>query len=186
MKQIIFLLCLISISVASFAQGYTKPRSNTYEVYSQMWNTSNTYYSTPTAANLGTQKDTSGAATVYLYTAALQSNGTFSVSAVPDGSGTISFTAAVWKGQKVTTTVNPLVVITPQASFDGIIFATIPGVTAASLTPTSGVYANMLTTKFDYTAKQGNFFRMKLVITVDTAAFQSWFDFQRIYNLSSR
>jgi hypothetical protein len=197
MKRIsVILSFLLALCFSSFAQlPSTAPVTGPFDTHSQMWNTSNVYRNVPfwfnnLNTNLGTQIDTAQAQTIYLYTAKLYPNyqasvvnaDTFQPASVPPGSQTISFIANVWKGQLVTTTVNPTVVITPQASFDGIVYANIPGQIAATLTPTSGLKANALTAKWDLTALQGNFFRIKNVVTGDTAAIQNFWDAQRVYS----
>lgn len=131
----------------------------------QLLNLSNTYAS---ASN-----DTSGPGTLYLTSAMYSTTTALPVKSQVIGSGTISFIASVLKAQITTTTTNAVVAITPQASFDGVNWASIPGVTVATLTPTSATVAT--TTMFEFSANYAPYYRLKNSITVDTASIKEWY-----------
>lgn len=158
MKKIFAIIALL-FSVSTFAQN-SNPAP--YSLFGQMLNTSNSYaYAT---------NDTS-TGTLYLYTSKYNSSGLPAVTPVI-GTGTISFVVSTLKGS-TTSTVNPTVTTTPQASFDGTNWATIPGVTVSTLTPTSASVA--VTTMWEFSDNYGLYYRLKNVVTNDTASIKAWY-----------
>ena len=170
MKRILFLLAFVSIITASFAQVTTPVKGPTAQ-YSQMWNTSSYYYNTVTAATqLGAQIDTiTNVASINLVTSQLFFTdagklASYTLSNAPtkvlstfvnndtvivtplDGSGQVVLTCEVYKCTGTDT-----VIITPISSSDGVYWATIPGATAVTVTPTSLTVP--IITKFKYDTK---------------------------------
>lgn len=185
MKKYLFLAgFLLAIAGAALISWTTKPYTNHYEVYSQMWNVSSVYYNTPTASNLGTQLDTAKGTTIYLSVSAFNpigshsSTDTFDYIALPKGQGTVSYTISALRAAVLT----PTVLVTPQVSFDGIVWAPVPGVTVATLTPSSLTVAS--TYNYQFSTKYAPFGRLKCVAT-DTASLQAWYYFNYNFTLSS-
>lgn len=125
--------------------------------------------------------DTSNAGTLYLTTAKYGSTGVPALYPI-QGDGTISFVISALKAQTTTTT-NPTVTVTPQASMDGVIWATIPGITVATLTPTSATVP--VTTMFEFTYNYAQYYRFLNSVT-DTASVKSKYFFNKRYTISNR
>lgn len=158
MKKALFAVLMILVISAKAQVSNPYP----YAEFGYMPNLSNTY---PNATN-----DTIKNTTAYFTTGKYGTNG-LPVKNPTFGTGTISFVVSALKAQ-TTTTVSPVVTVTPQASFDGTNWATIPAVTVATLTPTSASVA--VTTMFEFTANYAPYYRMKIAAT-DTASVKNWF-----------
>lgn len=132
-----------------------------------MLNTSNTHANCVNDTSTGT---------IYLYTSKYDPT-TFLPAVTPViGTGTISFIVSALHAS-TTSTVNPTVTTTPQGSFDGVRWATIPGVTVSTLTPTSASVA--VTTKWEFTANNSLYYRLKNVVTNDTASITGYYYFNK-------
>lgn len=169
MKKILCLL-LICASVVGYAQSVPLPNSIPYPYTQtgQLLNLSNTHYN-------ATKDTTTG--TLYTTTAQKASSTSLPTAYKIIGQGTISFVTSCLKAS-TTSSNNPVVVMTPQGSFDGTNWANIPGVTAGTVTPTSATVP--LTTKWEFTANNSVYYRIKYSVTTDTASVQAWYFFNKI------
>lgn len=157
MKRIYCFLITLLLCATAMAQSSTNP-----DYFSQMWNISNTYYGTVNVNTVGNQLDTINGATGY-------------------------FTSSYWKGTYDSARLSPLyrdgnlgmditclragastatVTVTPQQSGDGITWCTIPGITVATLTPSSLTVP--VTTAFNFLDIYEKYYRF-MVTTVNAA-----------------
>lgn len=158
---------LFSASVAtSFGQA---SNPSPYVELGQMLNLSNTY------ANK--TNDTAFGATLYLTSASRSSTTGLGVAKPVIGYGPISFTVCALKGAVV----NPTVTVTPQRSYDNVHWHNIPGVTVATLTPTSTT--TEATTAFDFSTNYGNYYRVKLT-TTDTVGLRAFYNFTKLTQIT--
>lgn len=162
------LLAILLIPVFAYAQPLARPNVNPspFSQYGQLLNLSNTHPSV-------TKDSTSG--TLYLTTGYWNNN-----AAVPTylptlypviGRGLITFTQYYVKASS-TSTLNPVCVSTPQGSNDGYSWTNIPGVTAATVTPTA-VYSATVTpasAAWEFADNYFLYYRIKNTVTTDTAA----------------
>lgn len=147
MKRLLFrasTMILIALLIFSPPCAYAQvaPIHNSLEDYSQMWNTSNTYFGTITAtgnsfgAQLGQQLDTGVNTTVLnLYSAVFKKGAVNTDTFTPApliGYGNVTLVCKILK-----CTGTPTVNVTPVGSLDGIGWAPIPGATVATVSPTS-------------------------------------------------
>jgi hypothetical protein len=176
----------LALAVSAFGQGSTAPYSNAQETYSQLWNLSNVYRNTVTAANLGTQLDSINSGTIYVSTAkwgtGIANSDTFKLAPLPNGTGSLNVWASMLKASVLSNTVVATATFTPQSSPDGTHWANIPGVTVATLTTSSKTVPETTMFSFPITStttggKFGKYFRVKITNTADTLSVWSGFQF---------
>jgi hypothetical protein len=191
MKNLIFFLALCSSYFAT-AQNYLVP-----DKAGQFWNTSNGYYGTINANTIdaGNSLDTANNTTIYLYQSDWDRTGRYAFDSARvlqkntsgsgpyylpysrglNGPGTLSMTAILLKAS-ITSTVTPSVVITPEQSPNGSTgWVAIPGVTAATVTPSSRSVTS--STTFNIADTYQKYLRAKIVST-DTASVKVFYNFK--------
>lgn len=174
----ILALSLFGSATSSNAQAYLKPGKNSpIEIWSQMWNTSNTYYGTilPAAAptNLGAQYDTVvNTGTVVLQMAKFAKGAVAVDTFTPyplNGTGNIVVFAEVGKS-----TGTPSVVCTLLSGVSSLNMAPVPGATVYTVTPTTtqNVCWNI--------PKNARHYAVSFTgSATSTASLRSWFYFQQ-------
>lgn len=185
-------LLFLASCVPAMAQTYAVPYTNSFEAYSQMWNTSNVYRNVPyftssTSTNLGSQKDTlSGTTAINLVTAQLYPgfarssvNADTFLPAPVNGYGQITLKVLALK-----VTGTDTVTLTPISSPDGINWFAVQGVTPVKLMPTSLTVP--VGTSFDFSVYGTNGGKLDPYWGVTcagnattTQSVQAWYYFQR-------
>jgi len=127
-----------------------------------MWNISNTYYGTVNATTVGNQLDTINGATGYFTSSYWKSNYDSARLSPLVRDGNLALDITCLRGGAST----PTVTVTPQQSGDGITWCTIPGITVATLTPSSLTVPT--TTAFNFLDIYGRFERL-MVTSVNAA-----------------
>lgn len=133
MRKFFSIFLLLALPLVAPAQS-TRPYSNVVESYSQLWNLAATYRGV-SGSTLGSQLDSLFSGSLYLSTASFGS-GSFALAPLPNGTGSLSVWSSVLKAS-TTTTVTATATLTPEGSPDGTHWATLPGITVATLTTTS-------------------------------------------------
>lgn len=167
-KLLIFVFLLSSYFAISQTTGAAPP----LQVWSKMWSITSTYSGYFVTHDPSDSRRDSSGTSIIMYSAYRNSTTSttvapFSVSPI-SGYGNINFTAYVWKGQKVSTTVNPVVTCTLTKSNDGVYFTPVVGATIFTLTPTSLTTPKIAT--WDLTGLWGRFYGVEMAVTVDTAS----------------
>jgi len=168
MKKLLFIL----LAFAGTAQAQS-PASNGVDNWSQMWNTSSTYYGTVTTSNLGTQKDTTSGTTALYLTTSTWNGSTFAAMPVNgDGYGELFV-----RVKKVTGT--DTITLTPVVSDDGVTYSALTGQTPIVLTPTSLTVA--VGCSFQFANKPARYLGIKAVGNTGTTIMV-----QASYNFTKR
>ena len=173
MKHLLSIVMILCFCGSLNAQ-YIKPPDRV----GQMWNTSNTYYGTANSSTLYQQKDTAKGATIYLTVSkwTITASYTWAGPIVPlalNGTGTLAMDVATYK----TAVLTPTITVTPQQSATGLSWdwAPVPGVTVATLSPTSTTTST--TVAFNITDATAQFYRLAIAAT-DTGCVQAYFNFK--------
>lgn len=169
MKKIAFLFTLLLVAVASFAQpaspgtGVTKAG---WSWYGQALNLSNTYANPTSDSLLG-----SGVTKYFTIGTKNSTTGVPSAAAYIPSSGKIMYDISA-KMASTSSTVNPVVSVTPQRKTAGGTWVDVPGESTYTVTATSRTTA--VTKGITMTAIPGPYERLKVTNT-DTAAVQIYF-----------
>jgi len=169
--SMIIMLALFTGTAAKAQSTYPRPQDNIM----QMLNLSSSYYGTVNSNTVNTQKDTAKGTTIYLNTCKWTST------SVPKGyaytgpivnSGIQGYQSAAievstWKTNALT----PTITVTPQQSANGVTWATVPGVTVATLSPTSTTVPT--TVAFNFTELFSLNYRVQIAAT-DTGSVQAF------------
>ena len=148
MKKLLFIACLLFLGISFNAKSQSSPLGP--DKFSQMWNMSNTYFGTVKSTTEGNQLDTvTTGTTKYLTTSNWNSYNYDSarLTGLP-GAGYLSFTISCLKGSSSADSI----LITPQQSFDGITWVTIPnsnlmtGTSSIAVTDSIGTSTAAITT----------------------------------------
>ncbi|MBX2906184.1 MAG: hypothetical protein KF744_09110 [Taibaiella sp.] len=192
MKRYLIFTVLLSMAAVFFSPPVGAQPYVLADRAGQLWNTSNGYYGRVNATTLDAcvLKDSVLNTTKYFSIAswgrnydsarvlAKNSSSTPYYQPYSQGvpnSGTISYTASVWRYSTVAT---PSVLITPEQSPTGLAnsWTQVPGTTTATVAPTSSSTASTCTFNFTLYQRYG---RLKVVCgSSDSAVIQSYYNFK--------
>jgi hypothetical protein len=177
MKRLLFVFLSVLCFAAPSVHGQTSvPSPNVlaapYTIYGQMLNLSNTHP--------GQRNDTL-TSTGYLSTAYFSNSTNLPVKYPAFGSGPFSLQVAGLKASTVSTT-TATIQVTPEGSFDGVTWASIPGVTTATLSCTSRTVA--VTSAWSWSENYFNYYRVKGVVGADTISLKAYWGLNKkfVYN----
>lgn len=194
----ILMVVMLSTAFSVTAQPVTWPQrkpfaNQPYEVYSQMWNYNSTtwYFGTvtftpgsgvPNSTNYGRQLDSSTSGGIITLGTSILKAGkvnadTAVLQSIP-GYGSLNLTSSV-----LAVSGSPTVTATVMSSSDGWVWAPVPGITVATFTPTSLTVP--VIQKWPITVPLDRFYAIWYDGGGgDDYSAQSWWYFQRIYNIS--
>lgn len=185
MKKLLSIVCLLAGSalltmtvLTTTARAQLPLISTTQEVFQQMWNTASyAQYGTMTKALLGTQYDVKASGvTTYLTSGVWNGDYTqLKAGVIPGTGGSISMIVATYRANLAVTT-NPTVTITPECSFDSLIWVPVPGYTASTLTPALTNSVTPVCAKWSIAVKDFRLLRAKVTVNADSVKFAAFYD----------
>ena len=189
MKKLLLCLAIIGLSaIRSNAQGVIPGSATPYETWSQMWNTSSTYFGTvPTQGSnlIGKQLDTvTTSAAINLATTKFIAGrigkvnlDTVIYDALPGGQGgSITFYCYTAKASGTV----PHVLIQLQVSPDGLSWSNISG-DSVTINPSSTSFIASGSANFTITAKNGRYYQYAISTTTANAAVYCGYYYTRPY-----